>query len=132
MKRRYLLDTCVLIWFLENNPRIKDLIDEINYYQGDFAVSVESIKEYLYLTQSGKLKTKVSYNMLLDAMRTAGIKGVEIDYKTLEVLSKLPFYKKHPDPADRAIIAQAIADNRILISGDHNFKLYKELQLLLV
>ena len=132
MRRRYLLDTCVLIWFLENNPRIKELIDEINYYQGDYTVSVESIKEFIFLTQSGKLKTKVTYKMLLDVLKRAGISVLDIGVKTLDALVNLPFYKTHTDPADRVIIAQAISDNRILISGDQKFKLYKELKLLTV
>lgn len=74
--KRYLLDTCVLIWLLENNPRIKDIVEDITYFQGDFAVSVESIKEYLYLTQSGKLNTTVTYKKLLEVLRKAGILGL--------------------------------------------------------
>lgn len=130
--KRYLLDTCVLIWLLENNPRIKDIVEDIIYFQGDFAVSVESIKEYLYLTQSGKLSTTVTYKKLLEVLRKAGILGLEIGLDTLEALSKLPFFKNHPDPSDRVIIAQAIAGNRILVTGDLKFDQYPNLKLLLV
>lgn len=130
--KRYLLDTCALIWLLENNPRIKDIVEDITYFQGDFAVSVESIKEYLYLTQSGKLNTTVTYKKLLEVLRKAGILGLEIGLDTLEALSKLPFFKNHPDPSDRVIIAQAIAGNRILVTGDLKFDQYSNLKLLLV
>ena len=130
--KRYLLDTCVLIWLLENNPRIKDIVDDITYFQGDFAVSVESIKEYLYLTQSGKLNTMVTYKKLLEVLRKAGILGLEIGLDALEALSELPFFKNHPDPSDRVIIAQAIAGNRILVTGDLKFDQYPKLKLLLV
>lgn len=129
---RYLLDTCVVIWFLEENPRIKDLIEDITYFQGDYGISIESLKEYLYLTQSGKLKTNVTYPMLLNTLRENGISIYPIEDGTLETLYKLPFFANHPDPSDRIIIAQSIYDNRTLISGDHNFMLYKDLKLLSV
>jgi PIN domain nuclease of toxin-antitoxin system len=38
----------------------------------------------------------------------------------------LPFFPEHKDQTDRNIIVHAIADNRILISGDENFYLYED------
>ena len=40
--KRYLLDTCTLIWYLEDNKRVKDISEDIEYFYGDFAVSMES------------------------------------------------------------------------------------------
>lgn len=53
--KRYLLDTCVLIWLLNENERVKSLAEDINYYQGDYAISVESIKEFIYLFRAERL-----------------------------------------------------------------------------
>ena len=130
--RRYLLDTCTLIWMLKDYPRIKGVKEEIDCYQGDYAISVGSIKEFVYLIQSGKIKTDISFDELVTALDDKHILICKYDRGTLKVLSELPFFKKHQDPSDRVIIANAIADNRILISGDHNFTLYKDLNLMMV
>ncbi|MDR3047455.1 MAG: hypothetical protein LBU51_07590 [Bacteroidales bacterium] len=53
---RYLFDTCALIWYLEDKKRIKPISDDVEYYQGDFAISIDSIKEFIYSVQSGKIK----------------------------------------------------------------------------
>lgn len=62
---RYLLVTCVLVWLLKEDDRVKELAEDINYYQGDYAVSIVSIAELLYLAQSGKLKIDISFNELI-------------------------------------------------------------------
>ena len=53
--KRYLLDTCVLTWYLDEHKRAKDIAEDIEYFQGDFAVSIETVKEFVYLIQSGKI-----------------------------------------------------------------------------
>lgn len=130
--KRYLLDTCVLIWLLKQDNRVKDIAEDINYYQGDYAISSESVIELLYLIQSGKMKIDVSFDELIKILQSKNIRIYETDRELLNVLSSLPFFKTHPDPFDRVIVSQAISENRTLISGDHNFTLYNDLQLLLV
>ncbi|MBR6063028.1 MAG: PIN domain-containing protein [Bacteroidales bacterium] len=130
--RRYLLDTCVLIWLLNENERIKELAEDINYFQGDYAISVESIKEFIYLIQSGKINTDITFDELINALNKKQISIYGYDKYTLKKLSELPFFKNHPDPSDRVIIAQAIADKRILITGDLKFENYPELRLVRV
>ena len=128
--RRFLLDTCVLIWILKDDRRVKGLKEDIEFCQGDYAISVESLKEYLYLVQSGKLKTDVSFDDLLRGLKEQQISVLSYERETLKELSRLPFIKTHPDPSDRAIIAQAISDNRTLITGDRKFDQYPKLKLL--
>lgn len=128
--RRYLLDTCVLIWLLSEDRRVKEISEDIRYFQGDYAVSTITIMELLYLIQSGKLQMDISFDNLINLLKSRDIKIEETDRESLRVLSELPFFKKHPDPFDRVIIATAITENRILISGDHNFSLYKRLNFL--
>ena len=130
--RRYLLDTCVLIWLLNENERIKELAEDINYFQGDYAISVESIKEFIYLIQSGKINTDITFDELINALNKKQISIYGYDKYTLKTLSELPFFKNHPDPSDRVIIAQAIADKRILITGDLKFENYLGPQLVKV
>ncbi len=130
--KRYLLDTCVLIWLLNENERVKSLAEDINYYQGDYAISVESIKEFIYLVQSGKIDTDITFDELVKALNKKQISIYGYDKYTLKTLYELPFFRSHPDPSDRVIIAQAIADKRILITGDLKFYNYQELQLIIV
>lgn len=126
------MDTCVLIWLLNENERIKELAEDINYFQGDYAISVESIKEFIYLIQSGKINTDITFDELINALNKKQISIYGYDKYTLKTLSELPFFKNHPDPSDRVIIAQAIADKRILITGDLKFENYLGLQLVKV
>ena len=124
--KRYFIDTCVLIWLIDENKRVDDVRYDMQYYRGDFFISMEAITELFYLAQSGKLKLKISLTKLIDYLNQSNIKILTFDLKALEILRKLPFFKEHNDPTDRKIIAHAIATNSILISGDSNFMLYEK------
>ena len=80
--------------------------------------------------QSGKLKTDITFDELMKGLSQKEIAVYGYDKNTLKELFSLPFFKSHPDPSDRVIIAQAIADNRILITGDCKFTNYPKLKLL--
>ncbi|MCL2131089.1 MAG: PIN domain-containing protein [Lentimicrobiaceae bacterium] len=124
--KRYYIDTCVLKWLLEGNKRVKDVTYDIKYYQGDFAVSIEVLKEFANLLASGKLKMDYDDKKLISDLTSLGIEICHFEKKHLKSLFELPYFKQHADPTDRNIIAHAIADKRILISGDGNFALYEK------
>jgi len=42
--KRYFIDTCVLKWLLEKNKRVKDINYDIDFYQGNYAISMLNIK----------------------------------------------------------------------------------------
>lgn len=60
---------------------------------------------------------------LFDYIDRNQIEIIQITYEHLNTLSTLPPY--HSDPFDRLIIAQAIAEDLILISKDKGLKKYK-------
>ena len=91
--RRYLLDTCVLIWLLSEDRRVKEISENIRYFQGDYAVSTITIMELLYLIQSGKLQMDISFDNLINLLKSRDIKIEETDRESLRVLSELPFFK---------------------------------------
>jgi len=128
--KRYLLDTCVIKWYLENDTRIKSIAEDIEYYQGDYAVSIESIKELVYLVQSKKIKLDFDYEEFTKLLTKGYFDIIDFDIDSLKVLFSLPFYKNHSDPTDRHIISTAIAKKRILISGDVKFNKYRKNGLL--
>jgi len=127
--KRYFIDTCVLIWLFEENKRVKDIIYDIEYYQGDFAISVEVLKELANLLSSENIKIDIDYNSVVNTLMDLRIEICSFEEKHLKPLFDLPYFEEHKDQIDRSIIAHAIADNRILISGDERFVLYKNFGL---
>ena len=123
--KRYFIDTCILVWILQENKRVNDVRYDMRYYQGDFFVSMEAITEMMYLMQSEKLKISTSYDVIFNIISDLNIKILDFDTKALDVLKELPFFKEHNDPTDRKIIAHSIANKCILISSDKNFPLYE-------
>ena len=124
--KRYFIDTCVLIWLIDDAKRIRKIAQNIEYCQGDFAVSMEVIKEFFYLLAFNKIKANIDYDKLINKLVSFGIEICSFEKKHLKYLYDLPTFIEHPDPTDRNIIAHAIADKRILISGDGNFSLYEK------
>jgi len=123
--KRYFIDTCVLIWLLEGNKRVKDIAYDIEYYQGNFAVSIEVLKEFFNLLASGKIKMDYNDKKLIAGLTSLGIEICNFEKKHIKYLFDLPYFTQHTDQNDRNIIAHAIADKRILISGDELFPLYE-------
>ena len=119
--KRYFIDTCVLI----DNKRIKKIVDDMKYYQGDFAVSVEVLQEFANLLSAGKIKVKFTYKQLITVLVKNNIAICDFEKKHLKYIFDLPYFPQHADQNDRNIIAHAIADKRILISGDEKFHFYE-------
>ena len=124
--KRYFIDTCVLKWLIEGNKRVTEVAQDMEYFQGDFAVSIEVLKEFFYLGAFDKLTIKVDCDKLLEILNSFGIEVFYFEKKHLKCLNEMPTFKEHTDPIDRNIIAHAIADKRILISGDERFPLYEK------
>ena len=124
--KRYFIDTCVLKWLLEGNKRVKKVASDMAYYQANFAVSIEVLKEYANLLSFNKIKTDFDCEKLIKEIDKLGIEICNFEKKHLKYLFDLPCFNEHTDPTDRNIIAHAIADKRILISGDGNFTLYEK------
>ena len=124
--KRYYIDTCVLKWLLEDNKRTRKIASDIKYYQGDFAISVEALKEFANLLACGKLKMDYDEIKLIKKLTELGIEICTFEKKHLKYIFELPYFPEHGDQTDRNIIAHAIADKRILISGDGNFPLYEK------
>ena len=123
--RRFIIDTCILIWLIEGNKRVDDISYDMQYYQGDFFISMESVTEMIYLIQSEKFKINISITKMLNDFKQLNLKILDFDLKALNVLKELPFFNEHKDPIDRKIIAHSIANNCTLISSDSNFPLYE-------
>jgi len=125
-RERYLLDTCALIWLLQGHKRIKSFVEKNKDYYPDWAVSLDSLREILYKSAINKITINYTYRQIIDLLKEYNIKICVFGIKELDTLSTLPYYSKHKDPNDRHIIATAITENRIVVTGDLNFSLYEK------
>lgn len=118
---RYLLDTQVFIWWMEENRRlpadIKAIIeDSLN------RVSISVVTPWEILTKIRIKKLKVPKNFANHIMNGIfEILPIQINH-VLEI-GKLPLH--HKDPFDRMLISQAIVEDLTLITSDPKIWKYK-------
>ena len=121
---RLLVDTHILLWFLEGNTSLsaahRQIIAEP---QNDVFVSIASLWETAIKISIGKLTLTAS---LADVIKQISAENIEIlpilPAHVLQV-STLPFH--HRDPFDRLIIAQAQIEKLSVITEDKYFADYK-------
>ncbi len=70
----------------------------------------------------GKLSLSISLSDLELFLSSNRFQILETKFHHYEILQSLPFH--HQDPFDRLIIAQAKAEDYILITNDNRFPLY--------
>jgi PIN domain nuclease of toxin-antitoxin system len=120
---RLLIDTHILIWFLEGNKfLIKSRRQIISNPQNDIFVSIASLWEMAIKISLGKLTLA---SPLADVIKQIAVENIDIlpvsPEHTLQV-SALSFH--HRDPFDRIIIAQAQVENLPIMTSDTEFAKY--------
>ncbi len=121
--KKYLLDTHVILWFLEGNEKLPEkLRDFIIQKPEEIIVSSISLWEISIKISIDKLPTDLTINNFVE--ETARFWSVKKDINLQEIIlyRSLPLY--HRDPFDRMLIAQAQAENLIIITKDQNFNKY--------
>ena len=118
--QRFLLDTHVLLWWLDGSPelgpRCKELIaDQRNQVYVSAATTWEiSIKKAL-----GKLEAPDDIDSIVE---DEGFSKLPISLYHGQLAGSLPML--HRDPFDRMLIAQAQAEGLILMTSDNNIGPY--------
>ena len=126
---KYLLDTHVLLWLLEDDDKIeKDTYKIITDSSNLCYVSVVSLWEITIKVSLNKLKFDISFKELYFYLYNNNIEILNIDIFDLEVLKDLPFI--HNDPFDRMLISQTINQNLILITKDLIIPKYPQINTL--
>ena len=118
-----LIDTHILIWFLEGNILLsksnRQIITDSN---NSIFLSIASLWELAIKISIGKITLN---KPLTDVIKQIAVENIEIlpisPEHTLQV-STLPFH--HRDPFDRIIISQAIIENIDIVSADAIFDDY--------
>ena len=121
----FLLDTHILIWFLNDDPMLPSEIRQLIGRSRDIAVfvSVAFFWEMAIKISKGKLTLNQSIPHLMNfCHEVLHLPVLEIRDIHLETLRTLPWF--HKDPFDRLIISQAIAEDMTLISVDRRVEDY--------
>lgn len=119
----YLIDTHVLIWFIEGSDRLSyDVRWLIANPDNDIYISQASLWEMAIKISIGKLSLSISISELEAFLTNHQFQILETKFSHYEILQKLSFH--HQDPFDRLMIAQAKAEDYTIITHDSRFKLY--------
>lgn len=117
---RLLLDTHILIWALEADPRIKLLAERLADPDNEVFFSAASLWEMAIKVGTGKLEVDVA-EFRAEALATGFIE-LPVLGQHIESLVGMPHH--HRDPFDRLLVAQAAAEPMRLITADATVALY--------
>lgn len=119
----YLLDTHVLIWFIEGDVKLSATSRQIIENESvSCFVSIVSFWEMAIKVSLGNLKLHTTFDKYHELVLKNDIQILDIDFEHTTKLSQLPFY--HRDPFDRTLIAQALVADLTLISKEKLFDKY--------
>jgi PIN domain nuclease of toxin-antitoxin system len=116
---RYLADTHVLLWALEDDKRLPERHRQILLSDAEVFFSAASIWEIAIKKSLGKLKAP---DRLADILPRAGFRALDVTAIHAEAVAGLPLH--HSDPFDRLLIAQAQIEKMTLLTVDAQFLLY--------
>lgn len=120
---KYLIDTHIFIWFVENSNKLsraaKSIIEDKD---NEIYISIASLWEISIKTAIGKLQIKGTFDSIEDDLKDNAIEILPITFAHTLENNQLPFH--HRDPFDRIIVSQAIVENLDFISSDDVFDEY--------
>ena len=120
---RYLIDTHVFLWFVENAKNLSETArNHIEDESKDIFISIASLWEISIKTALGKLYIAGKYETVIDDLTDNLIEILPINFAHTVEQNRLPFH--HRDPFDRIIVSQAISESMNLISADEIFDEY--------
>lgn len=121
---RLLIDTHILIYFLEGNNLLPNSHQQIiANSNNEVLISIASLWEMAIKISIGKLTLSKPLEDVIKQIDVENFEILPISSEHILMVSKMPFY--HRDPFDRIIIAQCQVENLDIISNDTNFPAYK-------
>jgi len=123
---RLLLDTCCLLWALQDFKRISSSAQQdIKNPRNEVCVSLISFWEISIKASLGKLQILgANPEDFPHLVNEAGWEIVPLDAETVATSGRLPFQSKHRDPFDRLMVWCAIREDFVLVSRDRAMEIY--------
>jgi PIN domain nuclease of toxin-antitoxin system len=124
---RFLLDTNIVIWVFENQPRINRIRDLIFSENTEVFISAVSWWEMIIKVRTGKLQ--IDFAEFRSNAEKYNFQELPLYGRAAEALISLP--KLHNDPFDHMLIAQAITEPMRFITGDALLAEYSSLVMVI-
>jgi PIN domain nuclease of toxin-antitoxin system len=116
-----LLDTHVLLWWLDNHPNLsRQARTAIADGRNLVFVSAAVIWEIQIKQALGKLKIPTNFRKVLGQQE---FEPLDITTEHAYAVANLPLH--HRDPFDRMLVAQAKVESLTIITNDNHIKKYK-------
>jgi PIN domain nuclease of toxin-antitoxin system len=121
---KLLLDTHAFIWWDSEPARLSpQALALCQDRENALLLSVVSIWEMQIKLQLGKLRLALPLREIVESQRqTNNVEILPITLAHVLALENLPVH--HKDPFDRLLVAQAIIEEVVLVSGDPNIAKY--------
>lgn len=116
---RLLLDTCVVLWWLEDSPRLTSSVKELLDTEPALYVSAVTPWEIMVKQFLGALEGPGD---LAEQVRDLPLRGLPITAAHGVRAGRLPMV--HTDPFDRILIAQAQAEGMALVTRNQRIPQY--------
>jgi PIN domain nuclease of toxin-antitoxin system len=117
-----LLDTHVLLWFLEDHSNLPLSIKEVIENSDEIWVSIVSLWEISIKLSIHKLTLQFQFQTLPDLLSQLEIGILTLSFEDINHYLSLSLH--HRDPFDRILIAQAINRSMPIASADAVFDAY--------
>ncbi len=119
-----LLDTCTLLWLADDqnklSARARVLISE---NAGSLFISSITAVEITLKHRRGALRLPLEpVDWIMEALEQHGIVDIPVDWRIAERSASLPIL--HKDPADRLIVATAMATGLPILTPDPHISAY--------
>jgi PIN domain nuclease of toxin-antitoxin system len=132
---RLLLDTHVFLWVLEDDPQLPEHVRKEITMADEVFVSSIAIYEIAVKSKQtnadGSKKIDANPNEVAEQIEQVGFSELPVTARHVLFVQTLPPAEEiHKDPWDRIMIAQAKADDLVLVTHDEKIAKYPVVRLL--
>lgn len=115
----YLLDTHLVLWWQDDDPKLSTHMREVIQNEPYVLVSAASVQEVYIKATLGKLKITPNF---FEILQVSGFTELAVTWHHGRQAGNLPLH--HNDPFDRMIVAQAQCENLTLLTRDAKLQRY--------